>query len=145
MTPISRRRLLASAGIGAAGIGIGGVGYVVGQDSAEASDEGSGSVPFYGEHQAGIETPAQDRLHFASFDLLTENRAELREMLREWSVAAAEMSAGQRRLRGPSRDFAGRLRRRDAALLSYSDSFCRFLLGCPNSRPNPPRQGALHR
>ncbi len=95
MTPISRRRLLASAGIGAAGIGIGGIGYVVGQDSAEASGEGSGSVPFYGEHQAGVETPAQDRLHFASFDLLTDDRAELREMLREWSVAAAEMTAGK--------------------------------------------------
>ena len=26
-------------------------------------------VPFYGEHQAGIATPAQDRLHFAAFDL----------------------------------------------------------------------------
>jgi deferrochelatase/peroxidase EfeB len=95
MTPISRRRLLASAGIGAAGIGLGGVGYVVGQDSAEASDASSGNVPFYGEHQAGIETPAQDRLHFASFDLLTESRAELREMMREWSRAAAEMSAGK--------------------------------------------------
>ncbi|HEX3735205.1 MAG TPA: iron uptake transporter deferrochelatase/peroxidase subunit [Solirubrobacterales bacterium] len=94
MTPISRRRLLASAGLGAAGLGLGGVGYVVGQDSAEASGS-SGSVPFYGEHQAGIDTPAQDRLHFAAFDLLTENRAELREMMREWTVAAAEMSAGQ--------------------------------------------------
>jgi deferrochelatase/peroxidase EfeB len=95
MTPISRRRLLASAGIGAAGIGLGGVGYVVGQDSAETSDASSGSVPFYGEHQAGIETPAQDRLHFASFDLRTEDRAELQEMMRAWTVAAAEMCAGK--------------------------------------------------
>jgi deferrochelatase/peroxidase EfeB len=95
LTAIFRGRLLASAGIGAAGIGLGGVGYVIGQDSAQASDEGSGSVPFYGEHQAGIATPAQDRLHFASFDLLTESRAELREMLREWTVAATEMSAGK--------------------------------------------------
>ena len=95
MTPISRRRLLASAGIGAAGIGIGGAGYLVGQDAAEASDETPGSVPFHGEHQAGIDTPAQDRLHFASFDLLTENRAELRELMREWSRAAAEMTAGK--------------------------------------------------
>jgi deferrochelatase/peroxidase EfeB len=95
MTPISRRHLLASAGIGAAGIGLGGVGYVVGQDSAEASGDGTGSVPFYGEHQAGIDTPAQDRLHFAAFDLLTESRAELRELMREWSRAAAEMTAGE--------------------------------------------------
>jgi deferrochelatase/peroxidase EfeB len=95
MTPISRRRLLASAGIGAAGIGLGAGGYLVGQDAAEASSEGTGSVPFYGEHQAGIDTPAQDRLHFAAFDLLSEDPAELRELMREWSRAAAEMTGGE--------------------------------------------------
>ncbi len=94
MAELTRRRLLASAGAGAAGIGLGGVGgYLIGQETAEASD-GTGSVPFYGEHQAGIATPAQDRLHFAAFDLVSEDRAELRELLREWSRAAAEMTAG---------------------------------------------------
>jgi deferrochelatase/peroxidase EfeB len=96
MSPITRRSLLRSAGIGAAGIGLGAGGYLVGQESAEAdSGGGTGSVPFYGEHQAGIDTAAQDRLHFASFDLLTENPAELRELMREWSRAAAEMSGGE--------------------------------------------------
>jgi len=96
MSPITRRRLLRSAGIGAAGIGLGAGGYLVGQETAEAdSGDGTGSVPFYGAHQAGIDTAAQDRLHFASFDLLTENPAELRELLREWSRAAAEMTAGE--------------------------------------------------
>jgi len=96
MSPLSRRRLLTSAGIGAAGIGLGAGGYLVGQESAEASDgSGTGSVPFFGEHQAGIDTPAQDRLHFAAFDLLTESPAELRELMREWTRAAAEMSAGE--------------------------------------------------
>ena len=96
MNPITRRRLLASAGVGAAGIGLGGAtGYLVGHESAEAQSDGTGSVPFYGDHQAGIDTPAQDRLHFAAFDLVGENRAELRELLREWSQAAAEMTAGQ--------------------------------------------------
>jgi deferrochelatase/peroxidase EfeB len=95
MSPITRRSLLKSAGIGAAGIGIGASGYLVGQESAEASGEGTGSVPFYGEHQAGIDTPAQDRLFFASFDLQSESPAELRELMREWSRAAAEMSAGE--------------------------------------------------
>ena len=79
MTPISRRRLLASAGLGAGAITLGAGGYLVGQDAAEASGEGTGSVPFYGEHQAGIDTPAQDRLHFASFDLIGEDRTELRK------------------------------------------------------------------
>jgi deferrochelatase/peroxidase EfeB len=95
MSPITRRSLLRSAGIGAAGIGIGASGYLVGQESAEASGDGTGSVPFYGVHQAGIDTPAQDRLFFASFDLLTESPAELRELMREWSRAAAEMSVGE--------------------------------------------------
>jgi len=95
MTAITRRRLLTSAGAGAAGIGLGGAtGFLVGQETAEAKTDGTGSVPFYGEHQAGIDTPAQDRLHFAAFDLVTENRTELRELLREWSRAAAEMTTG---------------------------------------------------
>jgi deferrochelatase/peroxidase EfeB len=93
MTPMTRRRLLASAGAGAAGIGLAGGGYLAGRESAEGAELG-GTVPFYGEHQAGIDTPAQDRLHFASFDLQTEDRSELRELMREWSRAAAEMTAG---------------------------------------------------
>jgi deferrochelatase/peroxidase EfeB len=95
MTPISRRSLLKSAGVGAAGIGLGAGGYLVGQESAEASGDGTGSVPFFGEHQAGIDTPAQDRLFFASFDLLSESPGELRELMREWTRAAAEMTAGE--------------------------------------------------
>jgi len=95
MTPITRRRLLASAGAGAAGLGLGGVGgFLVGQETAQAG-EGTGTVPFHGVHQAGIDTAAQDRLHFAAFDLVTSSRAELRELLREWSRAAAEMTAGE--------------------------------------------------
>jgi deferrochelatase/peroxidase EfeB len=95
MTELTRRRLLASAGVGAAGIGLGGAaGYLIGSDGAQASD-GTGSVSFYGKHQAGIDTPAQDRLHFATFDLVDPSRSALRELMREWSSAAAEMTAGQ--------------------------------------------------
>jgi deferrochelatase/peroxidase EfeB len=96
MSPLTRRHLLASAGVGAAGIGLGGAtGFLVGQETANADSNESGTVDFYGEHQAGIGTPAQDRLHFAAFDLVTESRSELRELLREWSKAAVEMSEGQ--------------------------------------------------
>jgi deferrochelatase/peroxidase EfeB len=94
MSPFTRRRLLTSAGLGAAGIGLGASGYLVGQETAEAKAEGSGTVPFYGEHQAGIATPAQDRLHFAAFDLLEEDPEALRELMQEWTRAAAEMTAG---------------------------------------------------
>jgi deferrochelatase/peroxidase EfeB len=96
MAPITRRRLLASAGAGAAGLTLGGAGgYVLGHENADAGAEGTGSVAFYGEHQAGIDTPAQDRLHFAAFDLLTEDPGALRGLLREWTPAAAEMAAGE--------------------------------------------------
>jgi len=95
MTELTRRRLLGAAGVGAAGIGLGGVGgYLVGSETTDAED-GTGSVPFYGSHQAGIDTPAQDRLHFAAFDLVDTSPAALRELMQEWSRAAAEMTAGQ--------------------------------------------------
>ncbi|HEX5989289.1 MAG TPA: iron uptake transporter deferrochelatase/peroxidase subunit [Solirubrobacterales bacterium] len=92
---LTRRRLLASAGVGAAGLSLGGGGLLAGRRPAEASEDGTGSVDFYGEHQAGIGTAAQDRLHFAAFDLLGEDRAELRELMREWTVAASEATAGE--------------------------------------------------
>ena len=95
MTELTRRRLLGAAGVGAAGVGLGSVGgYLVGSETANAED-GTGDVPFYGAHQAGIATPAQDRLHFAAFDLIDSSPAALRELMQEWSRAAAEMTAGQ--------------------------------------------------
>jgi deferrochelatase/peroxidase EfeB len=78
--------------VGAAAVGFGGAGFLAGRESAEANGDG---VAFYGEHQAGIATAAQDRLHFAAFDLLSEDPAELRELMREWTVAAAEAAAGE--------------------------------------------------
>jgi deferrochelatase/peroxidase EfeB len=94
--PLSRRRLLQSAGLGAAGVGLGAGGYLIGHDDATAeAGEASGAVPFFGEHQAGIATPVQDRLFFASFDLETESRAELRELMETWSQAAREMTEGR--------------------------------------------------
>jgi deferrochelatase/peroxidase EfeB len=95
ITSLTRRRLLASAGVGAAAVGLGGGGLLAGRQLADASGDGTGSVPFYGEHQAGIDTAAQDRLHFAAFDLLGEDPAELRELMRAWTEAAAEASAGE--------------------------------------------------
>jgi deferrochelatase/peroxidase EfeB len=95
MSPLSRRRLLGAAGVGAAGLGIGGAGFLVGQETAEANAEGTGTVEFYGEHQAGIDTPAQDRLHFAAFDLVEDDPRALRELLEAWTAAASEMTRGE--------------------------------------------------
>jgi deferrochelatase/peroxidase EfeB len=43
---------------------------------------------FPGAHQAGIVTPAQDRLHFATFDLTGGDRAEVISARRNWTAAA---------------------------------------------------------
>ncbi|MGW5647004.1 iron uptake transporter deferrochelatase/peroxidase subunit [Saccharopolyspora sp. NPDC003752] len=91
MTGVSRRRLfgLAGAGVAVAGAGAG-AGYVVGSPGDEAA-----TVPFHGPHQAGIVTPAQDRMHFVAFDVTTTDRAELVALLRDWTRAAERMTAGQ--------------------------------------------------
>ena len=51
--------------------------------------------PFFGAHQAGIVTPAQDRLHFAAFDVTTTRREDLVDLLTAWTAAAARMTQGQ--------------------------------------------------
>jgi deferrochelatase/peroxidase EfeB len=86
--------LIAGAGVAGVGIGIGGAGYLIGRETADDShlDE---TVAFHGTRQAGIETPAQDRLHFASFDLTVTTAAELRDLLRGWSDAASKMTQGK--------------------------------------------------
>ena len=50
---------------------------------------------FRGAHQAGIVTPAQDRLHFAAFDVLTDSREELVSLLERWTPAAEQMTRGE--------------------------------------------------
>ena len=94
MSGISRRRLLGLAGAGVA-IGAGGAAGAAGlatlrPDLVDAADAGvrQGRVhAFRGTHQAGIVTPTQDHLHFASFDLTSDRRQHLIELLRVWTVA----------------------------------------------------------
>lgn len=51
--------------------------------------------PFYGEHQAGIATPAQDRMHFAAFDVARDlDRDGLIELLQDWTYAASRLAQG---------------------------------------------------
>jgi len=89
---LTRGRLLAAGAVGA-GVALGGVG--VERLAAGGDGEAADLVPFYGDHQAGIATPAQDRLHFAAFDVVTESRSELRGLMRAWTEAGARMSRGE--------------------------------------------------
>lgn len=87
---VSRRSALTIAGAFGAGIAFGGGGALSARELASADQ----TVEFYGEHQAGIATPQQDRLHFASFDLTVSKAEEVRELMHAWSEAAARMCAG---------------------------------------------------
>ncbi|WP_040740582.1 iron uptake transporter deferrochelatase/peroxidase subunit, partial [Nocardia tenerifensis] len=90
---LSRRGLIGSAGIGVAAAG---AGVLAGRMSTQAAAAtASGIVPFRGENQAGIVTPAQDRLHFAVFDVQTRSRAELIELLKTWTLMAERMTTGR--------------------------------------------------
>jgi len=95
-TGVSRRRLLGYAGAGAA---IGAAGFAGGIGTARAGDGGTQESddrhPFHGRHQAGITTPAQDRLHFAAFDVTATSRSELVMLLKAWTAAAAAMTQGR--------------------------------------------------
>jgi deferrochelatase/peroxidase EfeB len=55
----------------------------------------SRSFEFRGTHQAGIVTPVQDRLHFAAFDVTTDDRDALVALLRLWTEAAERMTRGE--------------------------------------------------
>lgn len=98
MSSISRRSLLLG-GAGAAGAGaVGALALnraATSPSSASAGGDATGSVPFYGEHQAGIVTAAQDRLYFAAFDVVTDDVGELVAMLQRWTAAAAQMTQGE--------------------------------------------------
>ncbi len=102
---ISRRALIGGA---AAATGAAAIGAVAGYDLGLLSAAGGHSTPgespspgiandvvaFDGAHQAGIITPAQDRLAFAAFDLTTTSRAELVSLLQTWTAAARAMTLG---------------------------------------------------
>ena len=73
-------------------------GFVAGRTTAAADEPDASardSFAFRGQHQAGIVTPAQDRLHFAAFDVVTTSRAELVALLKAWTEAAERMTRGE--------------------------------------------------
>lgn len=90
---VSRRRLFGAVGAGAA---LAGAGALVGRaTAAEPPLSHADVVAFRGEHQAGIVTPAQDRMHFVAFDVTTKSREELEALLKKWTEMAQRMTAGE--------------------------------------------------
>jgi len=93
---LSRRRLLGAAGAGVVAAAAAGAATRELLASATPAALGpSDPVPFHGAHQAGIVTAAQDRLHFAAFDVTATSREDLVDLLKAWTAAAAQMAAGR--------------------------------------------------
>ena len=95
----SRRSLIGWGGAGLA-LGAAAAGGAVamtraGNDVDPAGADMGAAVAFHGANQAGIATPVQDRLHFAAFDVQTDDRAEFVQMLKDWTAAARRMTGGK--------------------------------------------------
>jgi dye decolorizing peroxidase len=94
---MTRRRLLGTVGAGAAGIAV--TAAVTLRDDAGGTTAlttvGATTVPFHGEHQAGITTPAQAHGHLVAFDLTDGGRKTAAALMRRWSTAAERMTAGR--------------------------------------------------
>ncbi|MGW0942406.1 iron uptake transporter deferrochelatase/peroxidase subunit [Streptomyces sp. NPDC002623] len=95
----SRRSLIGWGGAGLA-LGAAAAGGAVamtrtGDDVDPTAADTGAAVQFHGAYQAGIATPVQDRLHFAAFDVQTDDRAEFVQLLKDWTEAARRMTAGQ--------------------------------------------------
>ncbi|MER7927987.1 iron uptake transporter deferrochelatase/peroxidase subunit [Streptomyces sp. NPDC096057] len=94
----SRRSLIGWGGAGLAlgAVAVGGAVAMTrtGDDVDPAGADTGAAVAFHGAHQAGIATPVQDRLHFAAFDVKTDDRAEFVQMLKDWTAAARRMTGG---------------------------------------------------
>jgi len=99
----SRRNLLKLGGAGIAGAAAAGTLAACTSDHSPATASASTpatKVAFFGAHQAGISTPAPERLAFASYDVtvdgtVAQKRAALQQLLKDWTAAAAAMTAGQ--------------------------------------------------
>ncbi|MFH8252622.1 iron uptake transporter deferrochelatase/peroxidase subunit [Microbacterium sp. B2969] len=96
---VSRRGLLGLAigAAGAAGLAIGASAGSAASIAARAAERDAAASPYeyFGTHQAGITTPVQDHLHFASFDMMARtDAADLQSLLKDWSYAASRMTQG---------------------------------------------------
>ncbi|MGJ7560154.1 iron uptake transporter deferrochelatase/peroxidase subunit [Brevibacterium casei] len=89
---VSRRAMF---GVGAGTLAAGAAaGFFAHDPIAEAVGTENDIVDFFGRHQAGIVTEAQDRMCFAAVNVLTDDRDELIDLLKQWTAAAANLSRG---------------------------------------------------
>jgi deferrochelatase/peroxidase EfeB len=105
-TGLNRRGLL--TGLAGLGAGTAVAGCSTASEAPGSDPAARGTVDFHGPHQAGIATPQQNHLVFATYDLasrgrVSTNRKGLTELLRSWTEAAAAMTA-DKPVPGPMRN-----------------------------------------
>ncbi|WP_174567488.1 Dyp-type peroxidase [Actinomadura kijaniata] len=93
---LGRRRLLGAASLVGGGLVAGAAGaQAVGATRAEPGRRTGRSIPFDGEHQAGILAPPAAHGRFTAFDLEPKaGRAEVTALLKAWTDAARRLTAG---------------------------------------------------
>ncbi|MFK9095446.1 iron uptake transporter deferrochelatase/peroxidase subunit [Bacillus salipaludis] len=97
-TKISRRDILKTAGVGGVGVilGASGLGGLLSlKEGNAATPDTKEIVPFYGKHQGGITTKTQNHVYFVSLDVTTAKKEDLVKLFKEWTKAAALMTAGE--------------------------------------------------
>ncbi|HLS79220.1 MAG TPA: Dyp-type peroxidase [Nocardia sp.] len=107
----SRRRLLGAgaAAAGAAGAAGLGAGTLMRGATADAATPAETVVPFHGEHQAGIATPAQRHAAFVAFDLRPGvSRDDIVGLLKIWTTDAARLTRGEPALADTEPELAAR-------------------------------------
>lgn len=94
--PVSRRDVLKLTGVGGLGLMLGASGtWLASKTLLTDSTNTENIIPFYGEHQAGITTPAQDFVSFVALDVVAAKRSEVKDLFRKWTEAAARMTTGR--------------------------------------------------
>lgn len=97
---VSRRGMLAGSGAALAALGLAGAGgFGYGHHRGEAagradSDVMQVSYPMRARHQPGILTPQQQQMHTAAYDVTAKTREGVIQLLKDWSLAAERMMAG---------------------------------------------------
>ncbi|MEH7335382.1 iron uptake transporter deferrochelatase/peroxidase subunit [Neobacillus drentensis] len=95
---ISRRDVLKTAGVGGVGILLGASGFgglMSITESKATSKTEKEIVPFYGKHQSGITTKAQNHIYFVSLDVTTSKKEDLIKLFKDWTKASGLMTEGK--------------------------------------------------
>jgi deferrochelatase/peroxidase EfeB len=139
-----------SAAFGAAAVGV--AGCTTSHARRAAATESTAALakpaaeiePFYGQHQAGVVTPAQACQLISAVDVTATSAAELRRLLDDWTQAAATLASGKpvpapadRPILTDSGEAAGASPSRLTITIGYGPSLFDSRFGLARRRPAP--------